>query len=55
MAKSFSDVLRAGYGFPEPTIVLGAAMEGGTIHPEPKIRIPLATMSTWRHWRTCRA
>jgi DNA helicase HerA-like ATPase len=45
MAKSFLDTLTAGYGFADPAITLGAAMEGTTLHQEPKIRIPLATMN----------
>ncbi len=42
---SFSEMLAAGYGFAEPSITLGAALEGGTVHPEPKIRIPLSMMN----------
>lgn len=42
---SFADMLAAGYGFADPAIVLGAAIEHGTVHPEPKIRIPLAMMN----------
>ena len=45
MPKTFPETLTAGYGFADPAITLGAAMEGGTLHPEPKIRIPLATMN----------
>ena len=46
MASSFSDMLTAGYGFTDPTVVLGAALEGGqTVHQEPKVRIPLAMMN----------
>src|SRR5687767_7734214 len=42
---SFNETLAAGYGFPEPAIILGAALEGATVHPEPKVRIPLAMMN----------
>src|SRR5262250_2659540 len=41
----FTDTLRAGYGFSDPSVVLGAALEGATVHPDPKIRIPLAMMN----------
>ncbi len=39
---TLADQLVAGYGFTAPSIVLGAALEGATVHQEPKIRIPLA-------------
>jgi DNA helicase HerA-like ATPase len=42
---SFTDSLRAGYGFSDPSVVVGAALEGATVHPEPKVRIPLAMMN----------
>ncbi len=38
-------MLAAGYGFTDPSVTLGAAMEGKAIHQEPKIRIPLAMMN----------
>ena len=38
-------MLATGYGFTDPSVTLGAAMEGKTIHQEPKIRIPLAMMN----------
>src|ERR687896_667694 len=41
----FSDMLAAGYGFAEPAITLGAALEGGTVHREPKVKVPLAMMN----------
>ena len=41
---SFTEML-AGYGFTEPSITLGAALEGDVVHPEPKIRVPLAMMN----------
>ena len=42
---SFADMLQAGYGFSDPSIVLGAALEGATVTPEPKVRVPLAMMN----------
>src|SRR5688500_16942386 len=42
---TFSEMLAAGYGFTEPSITLGAALENGAVHAEPKIRIPLAMMN----------
>jgi DNA helicase HerA-like ATPase len=45
MANPFTDMLAAGYGFSDPAVVLGASLEGATVHQEPKIRIPLAMMN----------
>lgn len=45
MMLSFLDMVKAGYGFSDPSVVIGAALEGATVHPEPKIRIPLAMMN----------
>ncbi|MEO7986239.1 MAG: helicase HerA-like domain-containing protein, partial [Gemmatimonadales bacterium] len=45
MPSSFADMLAKGYGFSDPSITLGAALEGATVHQEPKIRIPLAMMN----------
>jgi DNA helicase HerA-like ATPase len=45
MADTFKDVLTAGYGFSDPAVTLGAALEGTTVHQEPKVRIPLATLN----------
>ena len=42
---SFSETLATGYGFADPSVVLGAALEGATVHREPKVRIPLAMMN----------
>ena len=42
---SFADMLAAGYGFTDPAVTLGAALEGGAVHPEPKVRVPLAMMN----------
>ena len=39
------DMLAAGYGFTDPAITLGAALEGGAVHPEPKVRVPVAMMN----------
>jgi uncharacterized protein len=41
----FSEALATGYGFTGPSATLGAALEGGTAHAEPKIRIPLAMLN----------
>ncbi len=38
-------MLAAGYGFKDPSVILGAALEGQTLHPEPKVRIPLSTLN----------
>ena len=40
--SAFTDMLAAGYGSDEPSLVLGAALEGSQVHQEPKIRLPLA-------------
>jgi DNA helicase HerA-like ATPase len=46
MPSSFPDMLAAGYGFTDPSVILGAALEsGGAVHPEPKVKIPLAMMN----------
>ena len=42
---SFPDMLAAGYGFTDPAITLGGALEGGAVHPEPKVRVPVAMMN----------
>lgn len=43
--SAFTDSLTSGYGFAEPAVILGAALEGATVHPEPKVRIPLGMMN----------
>src|SRR5678815_1467151 len=43
--RDFASMLIAGYGVNDPAIVLGAAIEHGATHPEPKVRIPLAMMN----------
>lgn len=45
MAASFTEMLADGYGFTEPAVLLGAAVEGQTAHPEPKVKIPLAMVN----------
>jgi DNA helicase HerA-like ATPase len=46
MPSSFPDMLAAGYGFTDPAVTLGAALEsGGAVHQEPKVKIPLAMMN----------
>jgi DNA helicase HerA-like ATPase len=42
---SFTDMLAAGYGFTDPAITLGSALEGGTVHKEPKVKVPIAMMN----------
>jgi DNA helicase HerA-like ATPase len=41
----FTDMLAAGYATEEPSLVLGAALEGAQIHQEPKVRLPLAMVN----------
>jgi DNA double-strand break repair helicase HerA and related ATPase len=46
MPTTFTDMLTAGYGFTDPAVTLGAALENiGTVHQEPKVGIPLAMMN----------
>ena len=46
MPNSFDAMLTAGYGFTDPAVTLGAALEqDGTVDQEPKVRIPLAMMN----------
>jgi DNA helicase HerA-like ATPase len=40
--SAFTDMLAAGYGIDEPSLVLGSALEGVQVHKEPKIRLPLS-------------
>jgi DNA helicase HerA-like ATPase len=43
---TFDEMLKAGYGFTDPSVTLGAGLEpGGTVHREPKVRIPLAMLN----------
>lgn len=39
---AFTEMLASGYGTDEPSLILGAALEGSQVHREPKIRLPLA-------------
>jgi hypothetical protein len=39
---AFTEMLAAGYGADEPSLVLGSALEGSGVHREPKIRLPLS-------------
>jgi DNA helicase HerA-like ATPase len=45
MPNSFAGMLSSGYGFTDPSVTLGAALEGREVHQEPKIRVPLAMMN----------
>jgi uncharacterized protein len=46
MPNPFDAMLTAGYGFTEPAVTLGAALEkDSTVHQEPKVRIPLAMLN----------
>jgi uncharacterized protein len=40
--SAFTEMLAAGYGADEPSLVLGAALEGSQVHQEPKICLPLS-------------
>jgi DNA helicase HerA-like ATPase len=42
---AFADALASGYPTDGDAVTLGAALEGATVHPEPKVRIPLAMMN----------
>jgi DNA helicase HerA-like ATPase len=46
-SSAFTDMLVTGYGTDDPALILGAALEGAQVHPDPKIRLPLST--TNRH------
>jgi len=39
---AFTEMLAAGYASDQPSLVLGAALEGAQVHQEPKIRLPLS-------------
>lgn len=41
----FKDSLAAGYGFPDPSVVVGAALRDNATVTEPKVRIPLAMLN----------
>jgi DNA helicase HerA-like ATPase len=38
----FAEMLAEGFGSQEPSLTLGAALEGTTVYREPKVRLPLA-------------
>ncbi len=42
---AFTDMLVAGYAADEPSLVLGAALEGSQVHREPKVRLPLSMVN----------
>ena len=43
---TFDEMLKAGYGFTDPAVTLGAGLEAsGTLHREPMIRVPLAMLN----------
>ncbi len=42
---AFADVLASGYPTDGDAVTLGAALEGATVHQDPKVRIPLAMMN----------
>jgi uncharacterized protein len=39
---AFMEMLEQSYRIEEPSLVLGAALEGQQVHQEPKIRLPLS-------------
>jgi uncharacterized protein len=39
---AFTEMLEQSYRIEEPSLVLGAALEGPQVHPDPKIRLPLS-------------
>jgi DNA helicase HerA-like ATPase len=41
----FDEALGAGYGFADPSVIVGAAMLANLPHPEPKVRVPLAMLN----------
>jgi uncharacterized protein len=42
---TFAEVLASGYPADSDRLILGAALEGGTVHREPKVAIPLAMVN----------
>jgi DNA helicase HerA-like ATPase len=40
--SAFTDMLATGYGTDEPSLTLGAALQGAQVYPDPKIRLPLS-------------
>lgn len=45
MPPTFTDMLAAGHAHDEPSITLGAALEGQTVHQDPKVRLPLTMLN----------
>lgn len=43
--SAFTDMLAAGYGTEEPSLVLGAALEGAQVHQAPRVCLPLAMVT----------
>ena len=43
--STFADVLASGYPPTSDRVILGAALEGATVHREPKVGIPLAMVT----------
>jgi DNA double-strand break repair helicase HerA and related ATPase len=43
--SAFANMLAAGYGTNEPALILGAALEGPQVYREPKIRLPLSSVT----------
>ena len=41
--SAFAGMLAAGYSADEPSLILGAALEGPRLHREPKVALPLST------------
>ena len=42
---TFAEVLASGYPADSDRLILGAALEGGTVHREPKVAVPLAMVN----------
>jgi DNA helicase HerA-like ATPase len=43
--ETLNDALKTGYGFAEPVVTLGTALDGATVIPTPKVTIPLSMMN----------
>ena len=41
----FKESLDSGYGFPDPSVIIGSALLDMAVHPAPKVRIPLAMLN----------
>ena len=42
---TFGEMLAGGYGFSEPSIVLGAALHEGAVQADPPVRLPLSMLA----------